>query len=81
MANATATNGTQLLQELLIMKKEALQVTISVPEKLMLALLAKASGHNASMIAARAITEWLQRNYRDQMDLYGCISPDGSCHT
>jgi len=50
--------------------KFSLQTTVSVPEQAMLRTLAAASGHAVSLIAARAITEWLQHNYRDQIDLY-----------
>ena len=39
----------------------------------MLRTLAAASGHAVSLIAARAITEWLQHNYRDQIDLYSQV--------
>ena len=39
----------------------------------MLRTLAAASGHSVSLIAARAITEWLQHNYRDQIDLYSQV--------
>ena len=47
-----------------------LQVTVSGPEAAMLEKLAVLSGHNVSLLAARAITGWLQQNYRDQVDLY-----------
>ena len=47
-----------------------LQITVSDPEAAMLEKLAVLSGHNVSLLAARAITGWLQQNYRDQIDLY-----------
>ena len=50
--------------------KGKVQATVSMPEELMLRVLAEASGHSVSLIAGRAITEWLQLNYRDQVDLY-----------
>ena len=46
------------------------QITVSDPEAAMLGKLAVLSGHNLSLLAARAITGWLQHNYRDQIDLY-----------
>ena len=52
------------------MSKTKVQATVSVPEETMLASLSEASGHSVSLIVARAITEWLQQNYRDQIDLY-----------
>lgn len=52
------------------MAKFQLQANISVPEEQLLRSLAEVSGHSMSLIAARAITEWLQHNYRDQLDLY-----------
>ena len=57
--------------------KFSLQTTVSVPEEAMLRTLAAASGHAVSLIAARAITEWLQHNYRDQMDLYSQVLIEG----
>ena len=55
------------------MSKVKVQATISVPEERMLSSLSEASGHSVSLIAARAITEWLQHNYRDQVDLYAHV--------
>ena len=55
------------------MSKKQLQVAISVPEQKMLTSLAEVSGHSISLIAARAVTEWLQHNYRDQIDLYSQV--------
>ena len=59
------------------MRKNKLQVTVSEPEAAMLEKLAVLSGHNVSLLSARAITGWLQQNYRDQIDLYLTHLTDG----
>ena len=50
--------------------KGKIAVVVSVPEAKMIEHLAQVSGHSQSLLAGRAISEWLQRNYRDQLDLY-----------
>ena len=47
-----------------------LQVTVSATEGAMIKNLSCLSDHKVSVIAARAISAWLQQNYRDQIDLY-----------
>ena len=58
------------------MAKFSIQATVSVPEGLLLRSLSEASGHSMSLLAGRAITEWLQHNYRDQLDLYSNTTHD-----
>jgi len=50
--------------------KGKIGVVVSVPEEEMIEHLSEITGHSQSLLCSRAISEWLQRNYRDLCHLY-----------